>query len=92
MITSIPNDKFQYKFQYRSDGLQGVQENVQIIMWKSIEYPILTSAIKPVPDDNSPSIPAPAEKWSLDETNEDDAMHHLSTDSDIDPDFELHVW
>eukprot|EP00731_Ephydatia_muelleri_P006654 Em0003g902a len=58
---------------------------------KSIEYPILPSAIRPVPHDDSLPIPEPPEKWSLDEIAEGAAMHHLSTDSDIDPDFVPHM-
>ena len=55
---------------------------------KSIEYPNLPSAMRPVPHDDSLLIPKPPETWSLDETDEDAAMHQLSTDSDTDPNFE----
>ncbi|KAL0968412.1 hypothetical protein UPYG_G00266550 [Umbra pygmaea] len=43
-------------------------------------------AMRPVPHDDS--LPVPPEKWILDETNEDAAMHQLGTYSDIDPDLE----
>lgn len=52
---------------------------------KSIEYPNLPSAIRPVPHDDSLPVPKPPEKWSLDEADEDPAME---SSSDNDPDFE----
>lgn len=53
---------------------------------KSIEYPNLPSAMRPVPHDDSLTIPKPPEEWTLDEPDEETAMQ--GTGSDIDPDFE----
>ncbi|XP_076324370.1 uncharacterized protein LOC143232621 [Tachypleus tridentatus] len=52
---------------------------------KSIEYPNLPSAMRPVPHDDSLPIPKPPEEWTLDEPDEETAMQ--GTGSDIDPDF-----
>ncbi|XP_076365233.1 uncharacterized protein LOC143254256 [Tachypleus tridentatus] len=53
---------------------------------KSIEYPDLPLAMRPVPHDDSLPIPKPPQEWTLDKTDEETAMQ--GTGSDIDPDFE----
>lgn len=52
---------------------------------KSIEYPNLPSAMRPVPHDSLPIL-KPPEEWTLDEPEEETEMQ--GTGSDIDPDFE----
>ena len=53
---------------------------------KSIEYPNLPSAMRPVPHDESLPFPKPPDEWTLDEPDEETEIH--GTGSDIDPDYE----
>lgn len=47
---------------------------------KSIEYPNLLSAMRPVPHDDSLPVLRPREAWSLDEADDDATMHEHDVD------------
>lgn len=56
---------------------------------KSVKYPNLPSAMRPVPNYNNLQVPKPPEKCSLDETDKDAAMHQPGRGSDNYPDYAL---